>query len=129
MHTIHCAMGVFNDHVGERKSWKSFIHCSCTDLGHDVPSVSCVVVKTHSWGDRGVIGSSEGLPANVFHSWSLSFLSLPIVFCRRSVFWYVSCLETFGVPCFFSAFHVWKLTVGSIKLLWKLCCVRCGSVL
>ena len=82
MRTIHCAMCVFNDQVGERKSWKSLIHRSCTDHGHDVPSVNCVVVKTRSWGDRGVIGSSEGVSANVFHSWSLSLLSLPIFFER-----------------------------------------------
>ena len=80
MRTIYCAKCVFNDQVGERQSCKSLTHRSCTDLGHDVLSVGCVVLKTRSCGDRGVIGSSEGLPANVFHSWSLSFLSLPNFF-------------------------------------------------
>ena len=82
MRTFRCAMGVFNDQVGVRKSCNSLTHRSCTDLGHDVLSVSCVVLRTRSWGDRVVIGSSEGLPANVFHSWSLSFLSLPIFFFK-----------------------------------------------
>ena len=57
------------------KSCNSLTHRSCTDLGHDVLSVGCVVLKTRSWGDRGVVGSSEGLPANVFHWWFLSLLA------------------------------------------------------
>ena len=101
MRTIHCAMCVFNDQVGERKSWKSLIHRSCTDLGHDVLSVGCVVLKTRSWGDRGVIGSSEGLPANVFHSWSLSFLSLPIFLIKIQI-------------CELSL-YVWRLSVFHVS--------------
>ena len=40
MRTIHCAMCVFNDQVGERSSCNSLTHRSCTDLGHDVLGVN-----------------------------------------------------------------------------------------
>ena len=75
----HCCV---HNQLGVWKSCNSLTHRSCTDLGRDVLSVNYVVFKTRSLGDSGVIGSSEGLPANVFHWWFLSFLSLPIFFLR-----------------------------------------------
>ena len=78
----HCCL---HNQLGVWKSCNSLTHRSCTDLGRDVLSVNYVVFKTRSLGDRGVIGSSEGLPANVFHSWSLSCLSLPIFFFKMHI--------------------------------------------
>ena len=84
----HCCV---HNQLGVWKSCNSLTHRSCTGLGRDVLSVNYVVFKTRSLGDSGVIGSSEGLPANVFHWWFLSFLSLPIFFkmhiCELN--WYV----------------------------------------
>ena len=45
MRTIHCAMCVFTDQVGERKSCNSLTHRACTDLGHDVLRVNHVVCQ------------------------------------------------------------------------------------
>ena len=86
------------------------------------------------WATVELLGVRKELPANVFHSWSLSsihflcrFFFFKMHICELNWYvldsWSLSCLslpiffffegdlEAIGVPCFFSAFHVRKFTV------------------